>query len=403
MTSTTQNINTAVDLVEAATLGNDHALMQSGLSMLTECMAEALATRQFHLIEVANWRLRENFKKLGILPLAKSGYLSEQTLALLLEHTAPIPHLIWNAGVKDMSQSLIRMLLENCNKFWPYDFKSHSQLVSQLCAPELQDLKALIFEQHLLNTLSVKRADYDNSPLSGLDDIWNQKKSDYERGKLSQPIIDVMCRHKEAIVEHVIRDREHVIAKRSPQCAEYETSLSFPVVQQLHSVGFTELPALMYPAILGTRHDTRQFALAEKMGVMIEKSLVKNALSLTGKDHYSLQALAYALESPSFSVKELTALLIKDKPGLRDDPKKLLENHLRDVGPAILAVYDKSGRHKDALVHDKTHALLKWLSTVNRDTSAAKLLIIKTKKLPQDILHAYPHIVEEKLARDIGL
>jgi hypothetical protein len=403
MTSSAINIHTAVDLVEAAILGNDHALMQNGLCMLTECMAEALATRQFHLIENANRRLRDNFKKLEIIPLAKNGQLSEHTLALLLEYTAPIPHLIWNAGIDGMSRSLIRMLLDNCDRFWSDDFKSQAQLVGQLKDPETQDLKSVVFERYLIHTLRVRRTDYDFSPLSGLDDIWNRRKSEYDRGKLSQPIIKVMSRHRDAVIEHVIRDKEHVIAKRSPQCAEYETSLSFPVVQQLHSVGLTELPALMYPAILGTRHDPRQFTLAEKIGVVIDKRLVNDALSLIGKDHYSLQALVYALESPSYSVKDLSALMIPDNRGLRDERKKVMETHLKNVGPAITAVYEKSGQHKDALVHDKTHVLLKWLSTVDRDISTIKLMIVKTRKLPKDILYAHPNLLEEKLLVDIGL
>jgi len=408
MTSTALNIHTAVDLVEAAILGNDHALMQNGLCMLTECMAEALATRQFHLIEIANGRLRDNFKKLEILSRVKIGQFSEHSLALLLEYTAPKPNLIWNVGIKDMSGSLIRLLLDNFDRFWPKDFRSQSQLIQQLAAPEVQDLKAVVFERYLSHALRVGRADYEFSPLGGLDSIWNQKKSEYDRGKLSQPILDVMCRNKDAVIEHVIRDKEHIIAqviqgKRSAKYAESETSLSFSVVQQLHAAGFIELPALMYPAILGTGHDPRQFTLAEKIGVVIEKSLVSVALSLTDKDHYSLPALAYVLESPSYSVKELSYLMIKDKPGLRDDRKQVLDTLLKSVGPAIKAVYEKSGRHQDALVHDKTHVLLKWLSTLKRDTSAAKLMIINTKKLPQDILHVFPHMMEEKLAKDIGL
>jgi hypothetical protein len=408
MTSTAINIHTAVDLVEAAILGNDHALMQNGLCMLTECMAEALATRQFHLIEIANGRLRDNFKKLEILSRVKIGQLSEHSLALLLEYTAPKPNLIWNVGIKDMSGSLIRLLLDNFDRFWPNDFRSQSQLIQQLAAPEVQDLKAVVFERYLSHALRVGRADYEFSPLGGLDSIWNQKKSEYDRGKLSQPILDVMCRNKDAVIVHVIRDREHVIelaaqGKRTPQSPYSETSLSFPVVQQLYAAGFTDLPVLMLPAILGTQHDPRQFALAERMGVVIEKSLVKDALSLTFKDHFNLQALVYALESPSFSVKELAALMIQDKPGLRDERREVMGNQLKNIGPAIKAVYEKSGRHQDALVHDKTHVLLKWLSTLKRDTSAAKLMIINTKKLPQDILHVFPHMMEERLAKDIGL
>jgi hypothetical protein len=403
MTSTAISIHQAIDLVEEAILGNDFQLMQTSLGLLANAKMEAIATNQFYLVEVASGRLRDNFKDLSILPRTKSGQLSEQVLALLLEHTAPTPHLIWNTDVSIMSESLITMLIENHFKFWPRDYKSQFTLAQLFRKQENQNLKALVFEGQLLGCSLVDRSKYDETPVRFLDMIFNEKIRDLDHGTLSEPIVEVIFRNREAFIGEVIKDIAIQRLPRESNLWSYIPPLRFSVVQQLHSLGMTELAPTMYPVILAAQDNPRQFTQAEKMGVVIEKDLLKTLINLSERPHYSLPAMVYALESPSISTNEFASTLATYSPKSNMAMETSWQAQFNNVVPALKAVYEKSGKHKNPQVHEKTHALLSWLTKKNVDLDTVRSGILNIKKIPKEIFEKYPTFLEERFSRDIGL
>lgn len=400
MTTLQDQFDQTLLLVRQAIQSNDSSLLKDSLDMLTEGMTEALSTRQFYLLEIANGQLRELFKSMDIIPAVKKGVLSEQAFGLLLERVDPAPNLIWNAGVEDMSPSLCRMLARNCIKFRPKDHLSHFELINQFTKPNQQDAKAEVLDFFLAHTASTD-IDRFGCPLLGLDSIWNERRRVYIDGKLSEPVADVLIKRKDVVMNYISqRLSSHLPGSLS---SETEAPLPFTVVQQLHSLGFTELAPLMYPAILGTKANVRQFTLAEEMGVIIEETLVGRALTKIGKDHHALPAMAYVLESSRFTARQLKALLVKGSGRLRGEMPDVLETQLENIGAALKAVYGQAGKSRDPLVHEKTRVVLEWVASLNRDCSEARGQIISIRKLPEAILREFPSFMEDKISLDIGL
>ena len=400
MTTLQDQFDQTLLMVQRAIQKNDAGLLKTSLDVLTEGMVEALSTGQFYLVEIANGSLRELFKSMEIIPAVMKGDLSEQALGLLLERVAPTPHLIWNAGTDKMSSALCRMLARNCFTFWPKDHASHLQLLNQFTKPHQQEAKAEVLDFFLANTAP---ADIDRfgSPLIGLDSIWSDRKREYIRGKLSDPVADVLITRKDVIIAYIGKRQSRYRAGSLP--SETETALPFPIVQQLHSRGFTELAPLMYPAVLGTLENVRQFILAEEMGVTIEEALVERALTKLGKDHHALPAMAYVLESSRFTAHQLKAFLAKDSGRPQDGDLDILETQLGNVGAALKAVYGQAGKSRDSLVHEKTRVVLEWVASLSRDCSDARRQIISIRKLPVALLREFPSFMEDKLSSDIGL
>lgn len=400
MTVLQEQFEQTLQMVQQAIQRNDSGLLKTSLDVLTEGMVEALSTGQFYLVEIANGCLRELFKSMEIIPAVKKGALSEQALALLLERVAPTPHLIWNAGIDGMSPSLSKMLARNCFKFFPKDHSSHLQLLNQFSKPDQQEVKAEVLDYFLANIATAEIERF-GCPLTGLDSIWSDRKREYVRGKLSDPVADVLINRKDVVIAYIAKRMSRHRAGSLP--SETEAPIPFPVVQQLHALGFAELAPSMYPAILGTLDNVRQFTLAEEMGVTIEEALIKRALTQLGKDHYALPAMAYVLESPRFTAQQLKAFLVKDSGRSRDGEQDVLETQLGNVGAALKAVYVQAGKSRDSLLHEKTRVVLEWVASLSRDCSDARRQIISIRKLPQPLLMEFPSFMEDKLSSDIGL
>lgn len=400
MTTLKDQFDQSLPMVQQAIQRNDAGLLKTSLDVLTEGMVEALSTGQFYLVEIANGGLRELFKSMEIIPAVIKGHLSEQALGLLLERVAPTPHLIWNAGTDKMSSALCKMLARNCLTFWPKDHASHLQLLNQFSKPDQQEAKSEVLDYFLTNVATAEIERF-GCPLTGLDSIWSERKKEYIKGQLSEPVAQVLINRKDVVITYIARRLSRYRAGSLP--SETEALVPFPVVQQLHALGFVELAPSMYPAILGTRDNVRQFTLAEEMGVAIEETLVDRALTKLGKDHHALPAMAYVLESPRFTADQLKAFLVKDSRRSRDDEQDVLKTQLGNVGAALKAVYGQAGKSRDPLVHEKTRVLLKWIASLSMDCSDARRQIISIRKLPETLLREFPSFMEDKLASDIGL
>lgn len=398
MQSAAETISTALTLVDTAIQSNDTALTRSAMEMLTEGTINAISTKQFHLVEIANETLRQHFNSGNIIPRVKSKEVSESILALLLERVAPAPNRIWNAGVEGMSETLATMLVENCFKFLPYDHDAHSQLNRQFLKPHQQNVRAVVFESYIANALTVVNEKRE-SPFKDIDLIWDAQNSSYAKGSLSTPVLRSFISNKGMVIKQI---KSEMKALRGKNARAENLPLALSVLQQLHDEGFSGLASLMSPEILKTNNTPRRFLLAEALGVEISKQFLTKVLTKSRHEEYTLGALVYALESKSVSHTEFEQLLIDEKT-VTPTNEAAFKAQTKHFGSAIQAVYDHSKRAKNALVHEKTSTLLNWMDSLSRSYPLARKAIANTVNLPAHFLHEHPGLLEDKLSKDLGL